>query len=504
MSKNDTDEDHDYDPPETQSLIDKSTINLEEQKPKRNKIDLIIVFTVLFLSEAARGIVVPTIAEYVTSNGGTATFLGIVIASFSTGRLLSTILLGYVSTKVSYRLVFVVSVIICIIGSFFYSFAYYRPVSMPFIIVARSLLGFGAGTLSVVRAYVAQVTTSKERTSFVAISGAVQFLGFAVTPSFGSLLALVPTFYIGSIMFNAYTLPSWLLIIANVGLILLLCLVFKDPEPVTPLPKRKSAINESEEAPLAINSFDGRTEGGLTGVEEEMPQVKTVAPSIWRTIWEDKSLLLQLVVFVTINFFIRSALGIFETLGAPIYNKLTNSESTSGFYFGGLGLLGVGVLLGINLMSKRGVRDFYILIVGNIVMVAGCTVMITAHEDLYHFVIGTFLIWVIGFPLAQTVVVSMFSKRISATLGKASQGTLMGIIGAAGSGGRIVGPLISGWLYTNYSTAAVFSYATGLTVVALLVCLLVVPEDIKDSIFRSNNNQVPLISPVSKSSSPRL
>lgn len=53
----------------------------------------------------------------------------------------------------------------------------------------NSILIRPIGTLSVIRAYVAHVTTQSERTKYMSILGAVQFLGFAIMPGMLSLIS---------------------------------------------------------------------------------------------------------------------------------------------------------------------------------------------------------------------------------------------------------------------------------------------------------------------------
>ena len=51
-----------------------------------------------------------------------------------------------------------------------------------YLIVARSLVGFGAGNVAIVRSYVAGATTLKERTSSMANMSACQAIGFIIGP----------------------------------------------------------------------------------------------------------------------------------------------------------------------------------------------------------------------------------------------------------------------------------------------------------------------------------
>ena len=80
------------------------------------------------------------------------------------------------------------------------------------------------------------------------------------------------------------------------------------------------------------------------------------------------------------------------------------------------------------------------------------------------FVIGAGLVWSIGAPIASTVVVASFSK----ILGSRPQGLHMGLIGAAGSVGRILIPLSASLL----SNMGVFIFA-GVLAVGCAVAVMV-------------------------------
>lgn len=62
----------------------------------------------------------------------------------------------------------------------------YRVGSLYFLIFAQIVLGVGSGTLGVTRAYVAEISATRERTKYIAWQTAVQYGGFTVTPIFGS------------------------------------------------------------------------------------------------------------------------------------------------------------------------------------------------------------------------------------------------------------------------------------------------------------------------------
>ncbi|KAK5582672.1 hypothetical protein RB653_004257 [Dictyostelium firmibasis] len=488
--------------------------------------NICIVFFVLFLSESARGVVLPTTSFYVNSVGGGPIFLGIVVSSFSLGRFISTILLGYLSSKLKYRKVFIGSVAICIVGSILYCFAYLSDgiAGRIVLVISRLLLGFGAGTLSVVRAYIAEISTPKERTTYIARASAVQFFGFAITPIIGSTLQFLPAFYIiPPISVNTLTSPGWFLTIFNIVLILILIFRFSNPlksAPSTPILKSSSPTeiikNQDSEFKIIIQKDIETNDTSSSSSNDSssalmIPTIKKPTStivngndqqSLIKILINDKSTLKSLIIFIVLNFFVRGILGIFETLGTPIYLLLLKDydDDSAGYYFGGMGIVGILILLGIGYVSKRElINDLWILIAGNVIIVIGCAICVTSDLNWARFTIGSLLIWGFGYPLAQTIIVSMFSKTLSSSVGKASQGTLMGVIGMAGSLGRILGPLISGMMFTNtLNCYYVFFFCTCLSIIVLSISILVIPKDMfykakyfiyrKFSINKSNYN----------------
>lgn len=108
------------------------------------------------------------------------------------------------------------NVMYCFAGSFNGSNAEY------FMLVARILVGLGAGNVAVCRAYVATATRVTERTAAMANMSAAQGLGFIVGPAMGSAFtSLKPGIHSGPFVLDFLTGPGW--ISAVLGLINLIC-----------------------------------------------------------------------------------------------------------------------------------------------------------------------------------------------------------------------------------------------------------------------------------------
>jgi len=109
------------------------------------------------------------------------------------------------------------------------------------------------------------------------------------------------------------------------------------------------------------------------------------------------------------------------------------------------------------------IRDYPVLIISGIATVIGNALLIAKIHGISHvrFAIGVGLIWSIAFPLSQTVLVSMFSK-----LPLSAQAIRMSWIGSAGSLGRIIGPVLIGFVYSSggmFSTFLVTSIFGAIT-----------------------------------------
>lgn len=376
----------------------------------------------------------PTQAEYVDELRGDEVFLGYVVATFSAGRFASTIILGYVSNHFKYRSILLFCAGVAVFGNILYFVAGFHTVinfGKWILLVSRFILGVAAGVLSVVRAYCVEISTKEERTGIMAIQTATQYFGFAVTPILGGWFSSIGTikFPFGDV--DSESMPAF--IMAIVCIVTMIGLIFMQ-EPVT--------RNVPTVPPLPVTLHHSTSKD------------------------EIKSHSIAFFVFIALNVLTRMALSVMETLGGMLFGQVFPSSSAlgTGVYYGVLGFIGMAVLIGIIFLSKR-VQDSFLLLGGLILMELGQLFLISNDIGDTRFVIGTGITWAIGFPLAQTLVVSMFSKVVTSP----KQGVMMGWIGAGGSLGRVIGPIISGYIYGASGFAFTFLFAAGCSLVALVV-----------------------------------
>ena len=178
---------------------------------------------VLAASEAARGVVLPTLSLYVASLGGSSLYLGLVVAAFSVGRLTSSLVFGFASGRVSLRLCLLGSIGLSVVGHVLFVLPPYASSSTSALVLlaaSRVLTGFATGTLSLARAFTSAHTAASERTRFMAWLGVVQFAGYAFTPILGGLP--VDWTVAGAWVITTYTAGTYALIVLDVLLLLAL------------------------------------------------------------------------------------------------------------------------------------------------------------------------------------------------------------------------------------------------------------------------------------------
>jgi len=145
-----------------------------------------IVCLVILIGDMSRGVMFPSLWLLVEALGGTSVTQGYAVAAFSFGRILVSPLFGTWSVTHGYTQTLLISCSILLVGTLFYAQAQ-NVGRLEFLILAQTLLGIGSGTLGVTRAFVAEVTATRNRTTYMAWITAVQYAGFTVTPFVGAV-----------------------------------------------------------------------------------------------------------------------------------------------------------------------------------------------------------------------------------------------------------------------------------------------------------------------------
>ncbi|RLN73199.1 hypothetical protein BBJ28_00018434 [Nothophytophthora sp. Chile5] len=379
-------------------------------------VNMALINLVEFSAESSRGVVLATLFLYNKSLGGDLAFMGMLTSLFSVGRLISSMVFGWMCDRYSFRSVYLVSSAICLVGNLIYLLADIHVTdSLTVLATSRFLVGFGAGNRSVCRANVAAMTTVNQRLRYLTILATVVFLGYALTPGLGSLVADVDVFFCG-VHFNKFTSPGMILVIFNLLTIFGMLTTYDG----------------------SIGIHDGPLESPGTAATSNTLSDPTSMP--------ERIVNVGAMVFIFLNFTARGILSVFETVNIPLFLQVTGSDpnsvvavvQASNFQFY-LGLLGLVSYFSIEFF-RRSMTDVNWVQLGFLMLFAGNALLVLVPADLSfeRLAFAEFLVWSVGCPITTAVVVAAFSKL----LGGRPQGTLMGLLGSAGSVSRIVLPLL--------------------------------------------------------------
>lgn len=347
----------------------------------------LIINLVVLIGDMARGVMYPTLWPLVMSFGGSEVTQGFIVAAFSFGRILSSPIFGERSTTHGYRNALLISSSILVMGTVVYALAN----SIEVLILAQTLLGIGSGTLGVTRAFVADVTPTRERTRYMAYLTAVQYAGFTVTPVVGAYFTHYfdeeeepeEEYAVKKGLINQYSAPAYLMSCMCALTWLTLFFFLKD-RPRVKNAKKKMKNSEVDEIAnrrmwLGITIYDAAILGCML-----------------------------------LNISTKGSISCFETLGVnfALTHFGMDSEST-GYLVSFCGAIGVIVLISMKTISTY-LTDVQMINGGMIVIMIASASLVGIKDDeeisMWRYAIVIFLVYSIGYPIGHTAVIGLFSK----------------------------------------------------------------------------------------------
>jgi MFS family permease len=100
-----------------------------------------LVYFCVFVSEMARGIMLPTLWLFVSSLGGGRFHQGLVVSCFSLGRIIAAPVVGYLSEVYGYKSILTLCNIILAVGAILFS----ASTNIHQLLFAQFVIGVGAG-----------------------------------------------------------------------------------------------------------------------------------------------------------------------------------------------------------------------------------------------------------------------------------------------------------------------------------------------------------------------
>ena len=370
------------------------------------------------------GIIIPNLAYYAKEIGATTTEIAILMSIYSGMQLLFAPIWGRLSDKHGRK----PAILLGLLGNAVALVGFGLAKTYGWLFIARCGAGVAsAAVLPSVMAYVADITTAEERGRGMGLMGAAMGLGFILGPAIGGIM-------------GSHDMPFFV-----AGGLSLLTFLF------------------------ALVLLPESLQKGLTDAELE-DRHEWISP---REIFRQTTLKSPLTPLFLVAFFSTfSFSGLEMTFPLFIEDKWDYGEREMGWMFMCMGAIVVplqGGLLG-RLINRFGERR--IILTGLLLNALGMVLLLKA----YSFVTLTLYLTItgIGNQLIRPTNTSWISKQT-----RIGQGAAIGIMDAFLSLGRILGPLLGGWLYAK--EAYPYAVLAGILVIAIF-CLYIPLRRIGDEI----------------------
>jgi len=411
-----------------------------------------IICCVVLIGDMNRGVLFPIMWPLVQELGGNSVWLGYAVGAFSFGRIIASPSLGKWSNEKGYSKTLVMSTTIMLFGCILFA-QVYRIGSLWFLLASQITLGIGSATLGVTRAYVAEITATRQRTTYIAWLTAVQYGGFTVTPIFGALFSYLledKRYEVGFFVFDQYSAAAYFMTFLCGCSLFLLLTRFQGRYRAKPASKKKKSTRRMEQDEVAN-----------------------------RVTWCNLSTYnAALLGCMLLNISTKGSIGSFETMGISFAESHFDLEpAIAGTIVSICGSIGVCSLLSMKFIS-RVFTDIQMIMGGITVCAIGIISFgsLTSVEDgaensIVHYIIGIFLIYGVGYPIGHTAVIGLFSKVV----GRRPQGTLQGWFASAGSLARIIFPIISGYIAQYDDTTTVFIFLFIILVISNVFVAMAAP-----------------------------
>ena len=373
---------------EDQSLAESIVSSVLTQEGIHDFPGFLCVCFVILIGDMSRGVMFPSMWPLVETLGGTTMHLGCAVAAFSFGRILVNPVFGTWSHQIGYSKTLKISCSILLLGTLIY--AQVQNVGRPeFLIVAQTILGIGSGTLGVTRAFVADVTAKRQRTTYMAWITAVQYGGFTVTPFFGALFNRIfgdSDYQWGPFRMNMFTAPAYFMTMV-VGLCLfVLHRSFQDRQRIETVKEVKKSNRRQ-------------------AIDDVANTITFVGLSVYDCC---------ILGCMLLNVSTKGGISVYETLGIVVAeDHFGLPASRAGVIVATCGSLGVISLLSMGHLARY-LNDIQMICGGMAVMLLGVVSLVPmegdANNPTWQYVVAIFMIYAVGYPIGHTAVIGLFSK----------------------------------------------------------------------------------------------
>lgn len=386
---------------------------------------LLVIFMTVFIDLVGFGIILPLSPYLAREFSATPTQIGLLMSVYSFCQFLFSPFWGSLSDRIGRRPVILISLVGGGLSYLMFAFAE----SLWILFAARALAGVFGGNISTAHAYIADVTTSENRSKGMGLLGAAFGLGFIFGPLLGGLFATFGE-TLGSSPPLGASFPALGAAAICLGNALLAFFVLKEslsPESRGPAQTRRRRFR---------------------AIFEQMRR-----PLVGSLIW----------VFFLSGLAMAQMEAMLFTFMDDRFGWDMRQASYGFAYVGALMVLTQGVLIR-RWMPKFG--EPRLLSAGLLLFGVSLIGIAVSHSIFAMAVVMTIL--ALGNGIMRPPNLGMISLLTS----PAEQGLALGVANSLASLGRIVGPVVGGWLYQHGGQGAPFVLAGTLAFGALALVLM--------------------------------
>lgn len=370
-----------------------------------------VIFMTIFIDITGFGMIIPLLPFYAETFYAGPAALGVLVASFSIMQFIFSPILGRLSDNVGRRPVLLLSILTSSASFIIFALAN----SFLMLLLSRVIAGMATES-AVAQAYIADITSEKERATGIGRVGAAFGAGFIIGPAIGGFLSVYG--------FSAPGFAAFALALLNFVFVFLFL-----PEP-TGLPHHGTRVESNESGGYLRKLLDS-LQKPLTGA--------------------------VLVIFFIITLAFSAIPVISPLLGKSFFGFEEIEMSYVFVYIGLVQIVLQGFLIGLLVKS---VGEEKLIAFGSLLMMVGMFLMPLIPNVAIFLVSITMIAFSIG--TMNTTVPSFISKRTPAD----EQGGMLGIAQSVGSIARVPGPLIGGFVFQFAGLAAPFFLSATMLMVA--------------------------------------
>ncbi len=363
----------------------------------------------IFIDITGFGMIIPLLPFYAETFQAGSTALGVLVASFSIMQFIFSPILGRISDNVGRKPVLLLSILTSMASFIFFALAN----SFFILILSRIVAGMATET-AVAQAYIADITSKKERSTGIGRVAAAHGAGFIIGPAMGGLLSVYG--------FSAPGFAAAILTLLN-----LLFVFFFLPE---------SIQNKSPGIRITRNSIAVYLRKLVDALAKPLTGM-------------------VLVIFFIVFLGFSAIPVIMPLLGISFFGFGSVEMSYFFMYIGLIQIVLQGFIIG-RLANRFGEEK--LIAFGPLAMMVGMFLM-PLFPNIVIFLASLTMI-ASGSGVMRTVVPSFISKRTPAN----EQGGILGVTQSVSTIARVPGPLVGGFVFEFAGLAAPFFLGASLLV----------------------------------------